>query len=85
MYVLINAICLTNITKKILSFNLKYCSYVQSPIYLKLLITFKTSMINLSQQEYQNFRIGSDGNLQGVGLYISVEPSSGHLVSGMSF
>ncbi|KAL5986687.1 Carboxyl-terminal-processing peptidase 3, chloroplastic [Asimina triloba] len=34
----------------------------------------------LNLQEYQSFRIGSDGNLQGIGLYISVEPSSGHLV-----
>lgn len=32
-------------------------------------------------QEYQSFRIGSDGNLQGVGLFISVEPRTGHLVS----
>ncbi|KAH9678827.1 Carboxyl-terminal-processing peptidase 3 [Citrus sinensis] len=31
-------------------------------------------------QEYQSFRIGSDGNLQGVGLFISVEPRTGHLV-----
>ncbi|GAU33401.1 hypothetical protein TSUD_20940 [Trifolium subterraneum] len=30
--------------------------------------------------EYQGFRIGSDGNLQGVGLYINVEPRTGHLV-----
>ncbi|KAG9443063.1 hypothetical protein H6P81_018917 [Aristolochia fimbriata] len=34
----------------------------------------------VSPKEYQSFRIGSDGNLQGVGLYISVEPKSGHLV-----
>uniref|UniRef100_A0A1D1Z0V3 C-terminal processing peptidase n=1 Tax=Anthurium amnicola TaxID=1678845 RepID=A0A1D1Z0V3_9ARAE len=34
----------------------------------------------ISPKEYQSFRIGSDGNLQGVGLFISVEPSSGHLV-----
>ena len=27
--------------------------------------------------------IGSDGNLQGVGLFINVEPSSGHLVSSL--
>lgn len=32
-------------------------------------------------QEYQGFRIGSDGNLQGVGLFINVEPRTGHLVS----
>ena len=32
-------------------------------------------------QEYRSFRIGSDGNLQGVGLFISVEPKTGHLVS----
>ncbi|KAF6176322.1 hypothetical protein GIB67_011111 [Kingdonia uniflora] len=35
----------------------------------------------ISPKEYQNFRIGSDGNLQGVGLFINAEPSSGHLVS----
>ncbi|KAM0942963.1 putative processing peptidase [Dioscorea sansibarensis] len=34
----------------------------------------------ISPKEYQNFRIGSDGNLQGVGLFINAEPSSGHLV-----
>ncbi|XP_068638437.1 carboxyl-terminal-processing peptidase 3, chloroplastic [Aristolochia californica] len=34
----------------------------------------------VSPKEYQSFRIGSDGNLQGVGLYISVEPRLGHLV-----
>ncbi|WRX23101.1 Tail specific protease - like 2 [Theobroma cacao] len=34
----------------------------------------------VSPKEYQNFRIGSDGNLQGVGLFISVEPKTGHLV-----
>ncbi|KAJ6825883.1 carboxyl-terminal-processing protease [Iris pallida] len=34
----------------------------------------------ISPKEYQSFRIGSDGNLQGVGLFINVEPSSGHLV-----
>lgn len=32
-------------------------------------------------QEYQSFRIGSDGNLQGVGLFINSEPRTGHLVS----
>jgi hypothetical protein len=32
-------------------------------------------------QEYQSFRIGSDGNLQGVGLFINAEPRTGHLVS----
>lgn len=32
-------------------------------------------------QEYQSFRIGSDGNLQGVGLFVCVEPNTGHLVS----
>ncbi|XP_027771560.1 carboxyl-terminal-processing peptidase 3, chloroplastic isoform X2 [Solanum pennellii] len=31
-------------------------------------------------KEYQSFRIGSDGNLQGVGLFVSVEPNTGHLV-----
>ncbi|KAK1307431.1 hypothetical protein QJS10_CPA10g00162 [Acorus calamus] len=31
-------------------------------------------------KEYQSFRIGNDGSLQGVGLFINVEPSSGHLV-----
>ncbi|XP_060206540.1 carboxyl-terminal-processing peptidase 3, chloroplastic [Lycium barbarum] len=34
----------------------------------------------ISPKEYQSFRIGSDGNLQGVGLFISVEPNTGHLV-----
>ncbi|KAL7197364.1 hypothetical protein ACSBR2_019990 [Camellia fascicularis] len=34
----------------------------------------------VSPKEYQSFRIGSDGNLQGVGLFINVEPKSGHLV-----
>ncbi|XP_077214664.1 peptidase S41 family protein [Tasmannia lanceolata] len=34
----------------------------------------------ISPKEYQSFRIGSDGNLQGVGLYINVETSSRHLV-----
>ncbi|CAN4123351.1 unnamed protein product [Withania somnifera] len=34
----------------------------------------------ISPKEYQNFRIGSDGNLLGVGLFISVEPITGHLV-----
>ncbi|KAE8734395.1 Carboxyl-terminal-processing peptidase 3 [Hibiscus syriacus] len=33
----------------------------------------------ISPKEYQSFRIGSDGNLQGVGLFISVEPKTGHL------
>nr|XP_029148853.1 uncharacterized protein LOC114925388 [Arachis hypogaea] len=31
-------------------------------------------------QEYQGFRIGSDGNLQRVGLFINIEPRTGHLV-----
>eukprot|EP00262_Sarcandra_glabra_P003874 TRINITY_DN14714_c0_g1_i1.p1 TRINITY_DN14714_c0_g1~~TRINITY_DN14714_c0_g1_i1.p1 ORF type:complete len:528 (+),score=82.49 TRINITY_DN14714_c0_g1_i1:104-1687(+) len=34
----------------------------------------------ISPKEYQSFRIGSDGNLQGVGLFINVESTSGHLV-----
>ncbi|PHU21870.1 Carboxyl-terminal-processing peptidase 3, chloroplastic [Capsicum chinense] len=34
----------------------------------------------ISPKEYQTFRIGSDGNLQGVGLFVSVEPNTGHLV-----
>lgn len=34
----------------------------------------------ISPKEYQNFRIGSDGNLQGVGLFVNVEPTTGHLV-----
>ncbi|KAL9240125.1 hypothetical protein vseg_014382 [Gypsophila vaccaria] len=34
----------------------------------------------VSPKEYQNFRIGSDGNLQGVGLFVNVEPTTGHLV-----
>ncbi|KAL2326983.1 hypothetical protein Fmac_020410 [Flemingia macrophylla] len=34
----------------------------------------------ISPKEYQGFRIGSEGNLQGVGLFINVEPRTGHLV-----
>ncbi|KZV36376.1 carboxyl-terminal-processing peptidase 3, chloroplastic [Dorcoceras hygrometricum] len=34
----------------------------------------------VSPKEYQSFRIGSDGNLQGVGLFINSEPKTGHLV-----
>ncbi|XP_027069588.1 carboxyl-terminal-processing peptidase 3, chloroplastic [Coffea arabica] len=34
----------------------------------------------ISPKEYQSFRIGTDGNLQGVGLFITVEPKTGHLV-----
>ncbi|MQL91241.1 hypothetical protein Taro_023851, partial [Colocasia esculenta] len=34
----------------------------------------------ISPKEYQSFRIGSDGNLQGVGIFISVDQSSGRLV-----
>uniref|UniRef100_A0A6V7QR60 C-terminal processing peptidase n=1 Tax=Ananas comosus var. bracteatus TaxID=296719 RepID=A0A6V7QR60_ANACO len=34
----------------------------------------------ISPKEYQSFRIGSDGNLQGVGLFINSEPSTGRLV-----
>ncbi|XP_052115701.1 MLO-like protein 6 isoform X2 [Arachis duranensis] len=33
----------------------------------------------ISPKEYQGFRIGSDGNLQGVGLFINIEPRTGHL------
>ncbi|XP_035545337.1 carboxyl-terminal-processing peptidase 3, chloroplastic-like isoform X2 [Juglans regia] len=33
----------------------------------------------ISPEEYQSFRIGSDGNLQGVGLLINAEPRTGHL------
>lgn len=36
-------------------------------------------------QEYQSFRIGSDGNLRGVGLFINVDPKSGHLVCQFNF
>lgn len=36
-------------------------------------------------QDYQSFRIGSDGNLQGVGLFINIEPRTGHLVSLLPF
>ncbi|KAJ8527544.1 hypothetical protein K7X08_014995 [Anisodus acutangulus] len=32
------------------------------------------------REEYQSFRIGSEGNLQGVGLFVSAEPNTGHLV-----
>ncbi|XP_022151662.1 carboxyl-terminal-processing peptidase 3, chloroplastic [Momordica charantia] len=34
----------------------------------------------ISPKEYQSFRIGNDGNLQGVGLFINVEPRTGHLM-----
>ncbi|KAE8098833.1 hypothetical protein FH972_016868 [Carpinus fangiana] len=34
----------------------------------------------VSPKEYQSFRIGNDGNLQGVGLFITAEPKTGHLV-----
>ncbi|KAK4581592.1 hypothetical protein RGQ29_024980 [Quercus rubra] len=34
----------------------------------------------ISPKEYQSFRIGNDGNLQGVGLFINAEPRTGHLV-----
>ncbi|XP_042513021.1 carboxyl-terminal-processing peptidase 3, chloroplastic isoform X2 [Macadamia integrifolia] len=34
----------------------------------------------ISPKEYQSFRIGSDGNLQGVGLFINGDPRSGRLV-----
>lgn len=36
-------------------------------------------------QEYQSFRIGSDGNLQGVGLFVNAEPKTGHLVNSHQF
>ncbi|KAJ4817720.1 Carboxyl-terminal-processing protease [Rhynchospora pubera] len=34
----------------------------------------------ISPKEYQSFRIGNDGNLQGVGMFINTEPDSGRLV-----
>ncbi|CAN6178279.1 unnamed protein product [Urochloa humidicola] len=34
----------------------------------------------ISPAEYQSFRIGSDGNVQGVGVFINREPSSGRLL-----
>uniref|UniRef100_A0A0C9RPT5 C-terminal processing peptidase n=1 Tax=Wollemia nobilis TaxID=56998 RepID=A0A0C9RPT5_9CONI len=34
----------------------------------------------ISPMEYQTFRIGSDGSLQGVGVFIGAEPNSGHLI-----
>ncbi|CAD6339466.1 unnamed protein product [Miscanthus lutarioriparius] len=34
----------------------------------------------ISPTEYQSFRIGSDGNVQGVGVFINKEPSSGRLL-----
>ncbi|CAO2831767.1 unnamed protein product [Amaranthus hypochondriacus] len=34
----------------------------------------------ISPKDYKNFRIGSDGNLQGVGLFVNAEPTTGHLV-----
>ncbi|CAI9281954.1 unnamed protein product [Lactuca saligna] len=34
----------------------------------------------ISPKEYQCFRIGIDGNVQGVGLFVNPEPETGHLV-----
>lgn len=34
----------------------------------------------ITPKEYQSFRIGSDGNLQGVGIFINTEPGSGRLL-----
>ncbi|CAI9268797.1 unnamed protein product [Lactuca saligna] len=34
----------------------------------------------ISPKEYQSFRIGSDGNVQGVRLFVNTEPETGHLV-----
>nr|XP_043620625.1 carboxyl-terminal-processing peptidase 3, chloroplastic [Erigeron canadensis] len=34
----------------------------------------------ISPKEYQSFRIGSDGNVQGVGLFVNTEPKTGHLI-----
>uniref|UniRef100_A0A0E0PX25 C-terminal processing peptidase n=1 Tax=Oryza rufipogon TaxID=4529 RepID=A0A0E0PX25_ORYRU len=34
----------------------------------------------ISPKEYQSFRIGSDGSVQGVGVFINKEPSSGRLL-----
>uniref|UniRef100_A0A0E0LB10 C-terminal processing peptidase n=1 Tax=Oryza punctata TaxID=4537 RepID=A0A0E0LB10_ORYPU len=34
----------------------------------------------ISPEEYQSFRIGSDGSVQGVGVFINKEPSSGRLL-----
>ncbi|KAK3129073.1 hypothetical protein QOZ80_6BG0471150 [Eleusine coracana subsp. coracana] len=34
----------------------------------------------ITPKEYQSFRIGSDGNVQGVGVFINREPSSGRLL-----
>lgn len=48
-------------------------------VFFEVGFVFKTHLVNL--QEYQSFRIGSDGNLQGVGLFINSEPRTGHLVS----
>ncbi|GFY98260.1 peptidase S41 family protein [Actinidia rufa] len=36
--------------------------------------------VSRAREEYQSFRIGSEGNLQGVGLFINAEPKTGHLV-----
>ncbi|EYU23648.1 hypothetical protein MIMGU_mgv1a021092mg, partial [Erythranthe guttata] len=38
----------------------------------------------ISRKEYQSFRIGSDGNLQGVGLFINVQPQTVHVVVVLS-
>lgn len=48
-------------------------------LYGSVLNNFLSFFIYL--QEYQNFRIGNDGNLQGVGIFINAEPKTGHLVS----
>ncbi|CAN1797505.1 Carboxyl-terminal-processing peptidase 3, chloroplastic [Linum perenne] len=34
----------------------------------------------ISPKEYQSFRIGSDGNLQGLGVFINLESKIGHLL-----
>ncbi|CAL5356432.1 unnamed protein product [Camellia sinensis] len=49
------------------------------PNRIKIRFNFNLTLV-FYFQEYQSFRIGSDGNLQGVGLFINVEPKSGHLV-----
>ncbi|GAA0148437.1 serine protease [Lithospermum erythrorhizon] len=48
--------------------------------YTRLISPKNVPSYGFQMQEYQSFRIGSDGNLQGVGLFVGVEPKTGHLV-----
>ncbi|XP_062232992.1 carboxyl-terminal-processing peptidase 3, chloroplastic isoform X1 [Phragmites australis] len=57
----------------------KVCMYWNGRRHLLCDLTYDKSMI-VRMQEYQSFRIGSDGNVQGVGVFINREPSSGRLL-----